>query len=928
MTQPDALVAIETVASGPDPTRDAPIALAAIRFVDGRPADTLALDIEPLVDTAPGDEPGPAGRPGRVRLADALERLHLFLGRSVPVGHGLSDQMARLALYGFEARPGIDTSELARVLLPLAPSVALGDLLAWLETDARGADLSSPMARADAAHTLLRALLSRARGLPPTVLDTLVRLGEGGQWELAEAFRRAGRLPPSGGAGGPGVAAPAPVPLRPRDRPRPVDARALEALIGLDGPLAGYLPGFEDRPQQRQMLRCVADALNRGDQLLAEAGTGTGKSLAYLLPAAAWARENERPVVVATHTLTLQDQLLGKDVPLVNALLGGGVVACLMKGRTNYLCRTRLENQSARADLEPSSVPVLARVIVWSTVTQTGDRAELGLGADEEAVWRSVNADGDACVADRCRHAAAGACWVQRARARAEAAHLVVVNHALLVSDMTVDNRLLPHHEALIVDEAHHLEDVATAALGFSIGPGQVREALAELASEARRGVLDRIAAAPPGASAALDTPSAGELRETATMLRAEVRDVALAADTVFEALASFLSRMGDAGGERRITSATRGQPDWLLVETAWQSFDLAAQGLRRGLNRLARDRRLFDGDLEHGPHLAADLAAAARGFAEAAGRLSRALIDATDQDVVWARRGRTGRWSLHLAPLSVAETLGLRLFADKEALVLTSATMQTAGGFDFLRSRLGLPDAPGEAIGSPFDFERAVLVCLPVDVPEPAEPGYQEAIDAVVASLAAELGGRTLVLYTSHVGLQATYHRVRAPLGAAGIAVRGQGLDGDRHKLVTRFRARGARTLLLGTRSFWEGIDVPGEALSCLVVARLPFDVPTDPVFAARSDTFEEPFWQYALPRAVLRFRQGFGRLIRSKADRGVFVVLDSRARSRGYGSAFLDSLPRCGRVVGPAAEIPRRAREFLEEADGGSHHYGGGGG
>jgi len=286
----------------------------------------------------------------------------------------------------------------------------------------------------------------------------------------------------------------------------------------------------------------------------------------------------------------------------------------------------------------------------------------------------------------------------------------------------------------------------------------------------------------------------------------------------------------------------------------------------------------------------------------------------------VWthAEHGRT--LALSLAPLAVADVLAERLFRDQEAVVLTSATLRAGGGFDFLRHRLGLPDAPGEAVDSPFDMERSVLVQVPTDMPAPDQDGYQESLDRTVAGLAAELGGRTLVLYTSHGGLRATYHNVRHPLGGQGIAVRGQGLDGDRHRLVADFRSGAAKTLLLGTRSFWEGIDVPGPALSCLVVARLPFDVPADPVFAARAETFDDPFRQYALPRAVLRFRQGFGRLIRGGADRGVFVVLDSRATQRGYGPVFLDALPPCRRLAAPLADLPRLARSFLEAEPAGS--------
>jgi Rad3-related DNA helicase len=277
------------------------------------------------------------------------------------------------------------------------------------------------------------------------------------------------------------------------------------------------------------------------------------------------------------------------------------------------------------------------------------------------------------------------------------------------------------------------------------------------------------------------------------------------------------------------------------------------------------------------------------------------ASIRADDQEV-----------SLHAAPLHVGGELESRLYGDKECLILTSATLATGTDFDYLRERLGLWAADELLIGSPFDFESSTLLYIPTDIPEPGQSYYQRSVEQALAELGRATKGRTIVLFTSHSQLRSVYRAISEPLGDEGIAVLGQGIDGSRHNLLNSLRTN-PKTVILGTRSYWEGIDVAGQALSCLVIARLPFPVPNDPIFAARSDTFDDPFNQYAVPQAVLRFRQGFGRLIRSKTDRGVVVILDKRVLTKFYGPAFLESIPRCTVRQGPVGDLPLLAAQWI---------------
>jgi DNA polymerase-3 subunit epsilon/ATP-dependent DNA helicase DinG len=680
-----------------------------------------------------------------------------------------------------------------------------------------------------------------------------------------------------------------------------LDPGALDALLAPEGALAGRLPGFEDRPAQREMLRRVADSLSWGDQLLVEAGTGTGKSLAYLLPAAAWAQANGRPVVVSTHTTTLQEQLFRQDIPLVASLLPEGLRACVLKGRANYLCRSRLAAAFNRDDLEVDTARGLAKILVWAAGTTTGDRSELSLVGPEERAWRLVSAEGDACTPERCPHARQGQDWIQRARARAEASHLVVVNHALLLSDVRVENRLLPGHRLLVVDEAHHLEAVATDQLGFATSQARARELLGEL-DAGGRGLLARLAAAAEGSELA-DAERLALVEHSGTA-QAEVRTAFGHLGALFDQLSAFMAAQGGGPAELRLTPALRTEPGWLAVELAWDALRAPMEALRRQLPALGRRLAAAAPLLEEAPALGADLASALRDLSALSTGLERVLSQPLAEDITWLSRSGTDRVALHLAPLHVGEALGRGLWDGKDAVVLTSATLRSAEGFGLIKGRLGLAEATELALDSPFDYAGSTLVYLPVDMPEPNQPGYQSALGEVLVAASRAMGGRTLALFTSYGSLNAAYHQVRGPLGRAGIAVLGQGLDGDRHQLMARFRAPDRPTVLLGTRSFWEGVDVPGEALSCLVITRLPFDVPTEPVFAARAETFQNPFLEYAVPQAVLRFRQGFGRLIRSAADRGVVVVLDRRVLTKAYGRQFLDALPDC-----PVHRAPVRA-------------------
>ncbi|MGD0765280.1 MAG: helicase C-terminal domain-containing protein, partial [Dehalococcoidia bacterium] len=517
-----------------------------------------------------------------------------------------------------------------------------------------------------------------------------------------------------------------------------------------------------------------------------------------------------------------------------------------------------------------------------------------------------------------CHYVRRGVCFLQRARRRAEASHVLVVNHALLLSDVATDGNVLPEYRHLVIDEAHNLEDEATQQFGFQGSDSDVSALLDRVYHRFGRGRASGLTESlllglrsQPGAVPAL--------LGVAEELRSEAESARRALPSLFDLLTSFLlDRATHEGGydpRLLVTRAIRIQPDWSNVEIAWENLDIALQRIAGIVSRAAEALT----EAEEGILPTRDeLLAETLGVLQEAQRLRQGVASVLARDdadtIAWMNYARsTGSVNLCSAPLQVADALRDRLLTQKESVVLTGATLSVAGRFDYLCERVGL-DEPRQAVfGSPFDYARSALLLLPSDMPEPNEAGYQVELEQVVIDLCRATEGRALVLFTSHGALGATYHAAKRPLEQEGILVMGQGIDGPAKSLLNALREN-KRTVILGTASFWEGVDVVGEALSLLIMARLPFAVPTDPVFMARAALYEDPFVHYTLPQAVIRFKQGFGRLIRRKTDRGVVVILDRRLKSKAYGSVFLDSLPPCTVEELPLRELPPATLAWLE--------------
>lgn len=927
---PDAIlsqpwVSLDLETTGLDPTHDAIIEVGAVRFQGRDILDTFSSLVNPYRSIPPEVERLTGITTGAVSNAPPFAlvagRLLDFIGSApVVVGHNIFFDLSFLERAGvrLSAVP-VDTQELAEVLSPRGP-YALASLASAHNIPLHRAHRAAEDARA--AALLFVALWERLLALDPSQVGEWRRLATVGGRSLgrllsvAEAEQASRGLRPRFGPGGidPDHLAqrltPSPTPTIQR-RPLPVTEETALALLGPGGPCARLLPGWEHRPQQEALARAILGALTQGRSLLAEAGTGVGKTLAYLVPAALFALERAEPVVVSTATITLQEQLVQKDLPLLaRALEEAGSPPlrwALLKGRSHYLCLRRFGYWRSAPRPSPDMAHLLAKVTLWLGQTTTGDRTELTLSPRQAVLWGDLSAQGALSCPD-----GRGPCFLEAARARAEGAHIIVVNHALLLRAAAVGGGLLPPYRHLIVDEAHHLADEATRQFGLRVEQGQVEALLERLVGPGGLGQTAVLAYAPSKARAERrrQTEAAAQALESAVQKAQE------AFSTLCQGARAFAAQHREGGAEAAlevaVTPERRRERTWGSLVGAWESARLAFKEVGSALAHLyASLEGLEHAGLHNYEGLVAELQGRVQEVEEAISALNTFFAPHRSDTVYWVEAQDTDM-AFVCAPLQVDALLQERLFKNLEGVVLTSATLAVAGDMTHTAATLGLGDAERVVVGSPFDYRQQVVAVVPTDLPEPERGEYGLAVPRVLAHLASAAEGHTLALFTSHSALRTTAQALRPLLTPMGIRVLAQGVDGTPQQVVEQFSQEG-KAILLATASLWEGLDLPPGSLKVLVLARLPFSVPTSPLFAARSQLYQDPFREYALPQAVLRFRQGFGRLVRRRSDRGVVVVLDTRLLSRAYGPLFLRSLPPCRVERLPTARLAHMVSQWL---------------
>ena len=863
-------------------------------------------------------------------LPEVLPRALEFLGGYPLVGHNVGfDKSFLEEAAGPLKNQSYDTLELARVVLPFSPGFSLSALCRFLgiKNEKEHRSLSDVLATVELYGKLVEALKRLDTRVILQVTAFLSQAGSSWVKPLSGALKDL-----TGGAAQKGNGEPAVCAIPELSRPEQYNVKTapaetsflpefedLPSLFEAKGRLALNLADYEYRPQQEQMVRAVSSALTGRKYLLMEAGTGTGKSIAYLIPALHWALTRGERVVVSTRTINLQEQLWSKDIPGLLGALAWPCKAALVKGRSNYLCLRRWSGVQAAANSRPEEASFYARVQVWAAATAAGDRSELNISSFEQDYWSNICSDSENCLGTLCRWFK-GQCYVTKAHRAAEAANLIITNHSLLFSDIRMENKVLPDYGPLVIDEAHHLEDAATEQLGRQVSWGAVRR---------WTGIVSRLLGQPdilvPSADFEMWRQTRQEARNALALL---IRDAQLFFESARVLVVSRASSNNQGTDRRTLRIRRTGLENKVVfLEAEYSNLEYRFGELLDYLHKLSGilGTWLQGGSSELWSGMSAEINQHLSCGRELAEDLAFIMSCRENNFVYWAEAAEEAYGCfLHAVPVQVGEMLNEQLFKSKETVVFTSATLTVGGSFEHFKERTGLDLVPAERlielqVDSPFSYSDQSLLCIARDIPSPYEvPGgdYFEALLESLTGLIRAVQGKTLVLFTSHQALREVHRRLRDFCEQENLYLLAHNIDGGRTRLVEEFR-KSDRAVLLGASSFWEGIDIPGEALSCVVIVKLPFWAPGIPVIEARLEELagrgKDGFLHYSLPQAVIKFKQGFGRLIRTMRDRGVVVVLDPRLLSKRYGRHFLNSLPVKTHFRGDAWMIKDKVAQWL---------------
>lgn len=845
--------------------------------------------------------------PAFTELKDKIKK---FIGKHTLLGHNLQFDLAFLSANGLKfSNQYFDTFELAPITFPGLTSYALGYLSDRLALE----HLEKHRALSDAEATayLFQSIVREIEKIPLEQRRQLAPYLERGLWPAARLF-----LPDTLKEIKTEIKAESVAAKESKGKTTKkskahlhFDSTEVQRIFAAGGKLSKLNRNFEARSGQQEMVRIILEALQERKALAVEAGTGVGKTLAYLVPLLTKALSEKQKVLLATYTTTLQDQVLERDLPTLNKIfskdLGRDLHATVLKGRSHYLCHQAWRNLLRKTSFTPEEIRVIIKVWLWLKTTQTGERQELSLQREENQVWYRIAGNTESCLGSKCP--SKQQCFVSLARERAKQSDLVITNQALLLTDSQSEKGIVPPYDYLVVDEAQHLEEVATNRYTLTFNSEILWAHLKELESLLRSYLKTQ-------------KENLFSNRELSSQIEELLDELAKIAPRL-DILAGLCGMLGRFLGERsrRDSFTYRIYPE-LENYLEWRRILDAVKHLHHSLDLLSDQAgRIASASFrqKESDPAAWDLTLALEAWNELnqawLDKLSKIFFSNFENKVAWIRMNFKEQIFIEAAPLQVAEFLQKELFLPERFYLLCSATLAAGKDFTYLKRSLGLdPELPTAIIPSDFDYRKQAALFVPLDFPAPQHANFMREVNQFLVGLVETLQGRTLVLFTAHRAVENAYTYLHEHLTKQGINVLAQGLSGARNRILESFRAD-PRSVILGANSFWEGVDLPGDILQAVVIVKLPFDVPDDPLYEARSELYVNPFADYALPRAILRFKQGIGRLIRTKADRGVIVVLDNRLRTQDYGEKFYLSLPDCEVHELPAEELLSGIKRFM---------------
>lgn len=868
-------IALDLETTGFDPTADQVLEIAAIKFQGSKILEKFETLINPGIEIPAMVSHITGISSETVKEAPSFDQvstdLARFIGNFPIVGHNIEFDLTFLEAKGIPVlNPQIDTLKLASILLPNLPSLSLDTISRQLKIAHQNKHRA--MSDAHVCYELFQILVGKISEIPSPILTEIQELIPRCNWDLGELFlsiksqtASSKRKPTADG--------------QENQEDRIHLSKQLESkddlidLLSANSPLAKILPNYEHRPGQQKLLSKILGGIEEKFHLIAEAGTGTGKTMAYLLAAAFGKSHFGKKTIISTYTNNLQDQIINKDFPLVQKLFPEIKIAVL-KGRRKYLSLSRFQELKNKASLEEHELTTIIKVLLWLNQSESGDLDELNLQNKETLLYEEICSDPEQTPS---KQSPQNEDFLEKARRRAEQADIVIANHALLIQDNLSEKRILPESEILIIDEAHHLEKTVTDALTVVLSISRLYKLWDKLLDSLRE-IKE---------TSLLFDPELPALLTEWEKLKAQSVNIA---ERIFDQIGLTIEKyartLPGISSTVSINNAVAESPSW---HAAIEQVRLMA-GLLPLLNSLtSRTTNLLSQNDLTDSNLSISMDALVKFHQE-----GQKYLDNPAKRITWLSKGFDESLHWHFAPLSVQEVFSEKVFQGRESVILTSATLSTYGNFSYIRSELGLGEEFEEIrIPSHFSYPDQVKIILPEDLSDPRAPEYLPQCEEIIHSVVRKNGGRTLVLFTAKKDLAKVFHDLAPQLKRDGINLLGQNISGGRGKILAHFQDEPDKCAILGTNSFWEGVDLVGTTLTCVIIQKLPFDPPDDPIIFARSARFEKPFEQYTLPRAILRFKQGFGRLIRSSYDTGAVIILDSRLVQKSYGREFTGSLP-----------------------------------
>ncbi|MFC1721935.1 helicase C-terminal domain-containing protein [Patescibacteria group bacterium] len=914
---PTTLIGLDIEATDLSPVKGEIIEVGAVKYRGGQEVDSWHSMVKPskpipaIIKSITGiDDKMVAKAP---KIDEIKEGLAKFIDDFPIVGHNIKFDIDYLRQNGVELSNNVpyDTWRLSTIVYQGMRSFSLEALTARLGLEHK--EKHRAIDDAKAGIDLFFHLVDKLQQIDYPLLQEITKISQRTEWPLREVFEEILELVPASQT----KANKKLKSVKKTDVEEQINftAAKIPRLLEQGGTAEVKISGYEYRPPQVAMMKYVADAFAKAEWRLIETPPGVGKSMAYLLPAVTFARAKQEPVVISTYTRSLQDQLAQKDIPTVAEIVPFSFKTAVLKGRQQYLCRRLFDKLKGRAQLSDDEMTTIAKLLVWLQQTDSGEFDELALTREDFETVRRITSDHHACQGKQCPHRQE--CFVDLARRRAKMSDIVIVNHALLLNEPMLENEPVLETKRLIIDEAHELEEAATDAYSRLLTKEMIDEWLSSLSDKRRKGgVLDIF----PRRKYPQVLGQVQEMQQNVVLLS---NDIAL-----FFGLVGMFAKRYQEGGQYKtfevsLNEDLRHQTEWQRVEESAQNMinKLGSQitGLEELADRLSQEKKLPRETRE----LVGDLKAQCQDGENLQNLFREMFLEPKEDQVYWITIRREEKFTIKAAPVRVSDRLQEDLYKDKDTVILTSATLSTAmpsengrfsASFDYFKDRLGLIDFEFSRVANVFDYKKQALIYFPQDIAGPKSPEYTEQLAKITEDIARKIGGKTLVLFTSYSGIKSVYEKVSGKLKKAKIDVLAQGVTGGKMKLLQQFQ-QSDRAVLLGTATFWQGVDIPGDKLSCVIMAKLPFNVPSEPVFKARQNLYENGFTDYAVPLAILRFRQGFGRLIRTKKDRGVMLIMDNRVEKANYGLMFLRSLPECEVRYGQLAEAASVTADWVRK-------------